>query len=199
MKSLKFFVAFALVAGLSIQAVSATPPGLYDVIFGSVSTSLLVKATNVQTQTMNVTILNANEDILVNEDLKNKADFTKQYNVAQLPDGSYQLVITKPNARITQPFYLESGYVQMSELEKKTTVFPVFVLRKEQLDVNVLSEKYGDILVNVLDDRDTPIFSDKITKTHLLHKRYDLTKLLHGNYRVEVIVNGEAFYYDLKK
>jgi hypothetical protein len=196
---MKLFASFALVVLLSSTAFATSPTGLYDVIFGAATTSLSVKATNVRTQSMTIQILNDKEEYIVNEKFTNKADFVKKYDLVNLKDGDYQLIINKYNCRITQPFSIDGGYVQLSELEKQTTFFPVILMRDRHFDVNVLSEKYGDIVVNILNEENTTVFSNTISEVFKLHKRFYTKDLPHGTYRVQVIVNGEAYYYDLKK
>ena len=199
MQKITLFAAFALVALLSSQAIAASPTGLYDIVFGSVTTSISVKATNVKTQKMTVQILNENEEYLVNQDFTNREDFIKTYELAQLKDGEYKMIILKRDRRITQPFSIDGGYVQLTELEKQTTYFPVVNVRKKHFDVNLFSEKYGDITVNILNEQDVAVYTNTVSDVHKMHQRYDTKDLPRGSYTVEVIVNGEAFYYDLEK
>jgi hypothetical protein len=109
------------------------------------------------------------------------------------------LVITKRDRRITQPFAVYGGYVQLSELEKQTTYFPIIHVRAKYFDVNVFSAKYGDIKVKVRNEEDKIVYSDTVEDVYKLHKRFRTKDLQHGSYTVEVIVHGESFYYDLEK
>ena len=109
------------------------------------------------------------------------------------------MILNKSNCRITQPFSIDGGYVQLSDLEKETFYFPVFKFRNGRLDVSVLSERYGDITVNVLDEKEDVQFTDTVSDAHHLQKRYNLSDLYRGKYKVEVIVNNEKFYYDIEK
>ncbi|MDZ7876920.1 MAG: hypothetical protein U5L45_04585 [Saprospiraceae bacterium] len=199
MRKITFFAAFAFVVLMSSTTIAATPTGLYDVILGSATTMVSVEATNVSKQTVNVQILNDNQEVLVNENFTNRADFIKKYDLAKLKDGDYQLIITKQICRITQPFMIDGGYVQLSELEKQTTFFPAFRLRNHKLDINLFSEKYGDIVVNVLNASDEMVHSVTYNDIFLLQKRFDFKALRRGIYKVQVIVQGESFFYEFER
>ncbi len=199
MKTIKFLFAFALVAILSITTISATPTGTYDVVLGSVNTSVTVNLTKIKHQIVTVKILDANDNTLMNETIKNKADVIKKYNMTQLANGSYEMIITKQSSRINQPFSIKNGNVMLSETDKKETFFPVFTLKNDKLDVNAFSGHYGKITVSMLNEEGNKIFSETSDNVFLLHKRYDVSKLFHGNYKVEVLVGNEVYYYDLSK
>lgn len=151
--------------------------------------------TEIKNQTVNIKILDANENTLLNETIKNKADVTKKYNMTQLADGSYQMIVTKQGSRINQPFNIKNGNVVLSETDKKETFFPVFTLKNDQLDVNAFLGHYGKITVRMLNEEGNKIFSETHKNVCVLHKRYNVSKLFfHGDYKVEVQVGNEAFF-----
>jgi hypothetical protein len=199
MKTIKFLGAFALVAILSITTISATPTGTYDVVLGAATTSVTVNLTKIKHQIVTVKILDANDNTLMNETIKDKADVIKKYNMTQLADGSYEMIITKEGSRINQPFSIKKGSVVLSETDKKETFFPVFRLKNDQLNVDAFLGHYGKITVSILNEEGNKVFTQTDDNVYMLHKSFDVSKLFHGNYKVEVQVGNEVYYYDLNK
>jgi uncharacterized protein YbcV (DUF1398 family) len=192
MRLLKLFSTLALIAIVSVNTLSATPN---DVIVGAATTSITVSLTNINHQTVKVQILNDRQNIISMETLKNKPDGIKNYNMEQMEDGDYSLVVIKQGSRITQPFSIKQGIVFLSEDNKKETYFPFFKMKDDKLDVNALATSYGTITVNIIDEEDNNVLTENHTKVLKVHKRYDLNRLPQGTYTAEVIVNGESFRY----
>jgi uncharacterized protein YbcV (DUF1398 family) len=192
MRLLKLFSTLALIAILCVNTLSATPN---DVIVGSSTTSITVSLTNINHQTVKVQILNDRKNIVSMETLKNKPDGIKNYNMEQMEDGDYSLVVIKQGSRITQPFSIKEGQVTLSEADKKEIYFPFFKLKADKLEVNALATAYGTITVNIIDAEDNNILTDNHPKVLKVHKRFDITRLPEGTYTAEVIVDGESFRY----
>jgi hypothetical protein len=195
MKITKFFSVFALVAALSINTSSATTTTPYDVIIGSATTSVTVNLTNISKQNVTVQITNNDNHIVVHETLKKEQDGIKTYNMEQMEDGAYNLVVTKRGSRVKQPFSIQRGQVFLSETDRKETFFPVFRLNKDRLDVDAFTGEYGTITVKVSDEEGNSVYSDKNANVFMLHKRYSVRDLPRGTYRAEIVMGSESFYY----
>jgi hypothetical protein len=195
MRITKFFSAFALVAALCIDTISATPTTPFDVIIGSAMTSVTVNLTNISKQNVTVQITNNDNRIVVLETLKKEKDGIKTYNMEKMEDGVYNLVVSKKGSRVKQPFSIQRGQVVLSETDRKETFFPVFRLNKDKLDVNAFTGAYGTITVKVSDVEGNSVYSDKNKNVYMLHKRYSVKDLPNGTYRAEIVMGDESFYY----
>jgi hypothetical protein len=199
MKTIKFFFILAFVAILSVSTTYANSMLVDDVIISNTTAAVVVNLGNVGESTISVKIVNDAQEAVMTETVKNTPDFIKRYNVAALPNGQYALVILRVNSRITQPFSVQNGEMNLSELDKKVRYFPAFAFKNDQLDVNIFLGYYGTITVNLIDDDGNKVFSDRNKKTEKLHKRYGFSGVSRGTYTVEVIAGDEAFYYSISK
>jgi transposase len=199
MKLHKISPAFALVAILSISTMFANTLPVEDIIIGNTMQSISVNWDNLTQQTIHVKILNASQEVVMQESVKNQTEFMKQYQVSGLSNGHYNLVITKKSSRITQPFSIQNGKLSLSETDRKVTYLPIFSQKNNQFDVSVFLGYSGIVSVNVLDESKNKIFTHTYTDVSILHKRFSLDSVAEGMYKVEVIAGDETFYYSIVK
>jgi hypothetical protein len=199
MKTIKFFVTIVLFTILSVSTTYAKKMPVDDVIISNTTAAVVVNLGNVGKNVITVKIVNDAQETMMTETVKNAADFIKRYNVAALPSGQYSLVVSRINSQITQPFSVQNGELNLSELDKKVKFFPTLAFKDDKLDVNVFLGYYGTITVNLINDDGNKIFSDRNKKVEKLHKRYGFSGVSRGTYTVEVIAGDEAFYYSILK
>jgi hypothetical protein len=199
MKTVKFFSAYALIAILCVSATYANALPLDDIIIGNTTESVSVNWKNLGKQTVNVQIVNENHVVVMEDKVKNQAEFLKQYRVTTLPSGHYNLVVTKERSRITQPFDVQNGELSVQETGKMVKYFPTFGYKNGNLDINFLLGYYGTITVNILDDNGNNLHSRKSENVLTLNKRYSLEQLPHGVYKVQLVADGETYYYLILK
>jgi hypothetical protein len=199
MKTNTISLAFALVATLSISTLFATTLPVEDIIIGNTTASISINWNNLTQQTIHVKILNARQEVVMEESVKNQTEFINQYPVSDLPNGSYSLVITQKGRRITQPFSIQNGALKLSETDKKVKYFPVFSSKNNQFDVSVFLNYSGMIAVNVLDENKNKIFTQTFDNVSILHKRFSLDSAAEGLYKIEVMAGDEMFYFSMVK
>jgi hypothetical protein len=195
MKTIKFFAAFALVATLSTQTLFANDLPFDDVIISSATEAVTLNLGNVDSRAISVKIVNEAQEAILKETVKNKTNFLKKYDVANMPSGHYTMIITKENSRISQPFSVQKGVLSLSETDKKVKYFPAVNFKNDNMDVNVFLGYYGTITVNVLDDEGNKVFSQKHENVEILHKRFNVAELSRGTYKVEVVAGDKTFNY----
>jgi hypothetical protein len=199
MKKYTFSFVSALVATLSFSTLFATTLPVEDIIIGNSKESISVNWNNLSQQIIHVKILNANQEVVMEESVKNQAEFVKQFHVTDLQNGFYNLVITKKGSRIVQPFSIQCGTLSLSEKDKKVKYFPVFSQKNNQFDVSVFLGYSGTVSVNVLDEDKNTIFTKSYDNVSMLHKRFSLDSAAEGQYKVEVIAGDETFYFSMVK
>lgn len=199
------FSVLALVATLFTTTLSAnTIENTFDLAGTTVKISaaqkgIIVNLGSVQKETVSIIIKDANENILLNEMVKESPNFVKRYNMSQLPNGAYTLTVTKKTQRTVQPFEITKDGLTITGLEKKEKFLPVVYFQKDKLDVNVLLGNYSNITVTILDNEGHKITTDKNYVVLDLHKRYNLSDLPNGAYIVEVTAGDETFYQTIVK
>ncbi len=199
------FALLALVATLFTTTLSANViENTFDLAGTTVKISaaqkgIIVNLGSVQKETVSIIIKDANENILLNEMVKESPNFVKRYNMSQLPNGAYTLTVTKKTQRTVQPFEITKDGLTITGLEKKEKFLPVVYFQKDKLDVNVLLGNYSNITVTILDNEGHKITTDKNYVVLDLHKRYNLSDLPNGAYIVEVTAGDETFYQTIVK
>jgi hypothetical protein len=199
MKTHSISLAFALVATLSISTLFATTLPVEDIIIGNTTASISINWNHLTQQTIHVKILNARQEVVMEESVKNQTEFINQYLVSDLPSGQYNLVITQKGRRITQPFSIQHGALNLSETDRKVKYFPVFTQKNNQFDVSVFLSYSGTIAVNVLDEDKNKIFTRTFDNVSILHKRFSLDTAAEGLYKIEVMAGDETFYFSMVK
>lgn len=199
------FSVLALVATLFTTTLSANViENTFDLAGTTVKISaaqkgIIVNLGSVQKETVSIVIKDANENILLNELVKETPNFMKRYNMSQMPNGSYTLTVTKKTQRTVQPFEITKGGLMITELEKKEKFIPVVSYQNNKLDVNVLLGNYSNISVTIMDNEGRKVTTDKNYVVLDLHKRYNLSDLPKGAYIVEVMAGDETFYQTIVK
>jgi hypothetical protein len=199
MKKHLISLAIALVAILSTSTMFATTLPFEDIIIGNTTESISVNWGNLTHQTIHVKIVNARQEVVMEEVVKNQTEFMKQYHVTALPSGCYNLVITQKSSIITQSFSLLHGALSLSEADRKVKYLPVFSQKNNQFAISVFLGYSGTITVNVLDADKNKIFTQTYDNVSILHKRFSLDSTADGMYKVAVIVGDETFYYSIVK
>jgi hypothetical protein len=198
MKTIKFFAAFALVAILSMPTLFARDMPFDDIIISSATEAVSLNLGNVDSRAISVKIVNEAQQSIVNETVKNKSNFLKNYAVTTMPSGHYTMIVTKENSRVTQPFSVQKGVLTLSETDKKIKYFPTVYFKNNTMDVNAFLGYYGTITVNILDDNGNKVFSQKNDNVVVLHKRYDVGDL-SSTYKVEIVAGDETFNFSILK
>ena len=199
MKTSTLSLALVLMTTLSFSTMFAATLPVEDITIANTTKSISVNWENLTQQTIHVKIINTLQEVVMEETVKNQTEFIKQYNVSDLQNGQYKMVITKKSSRITQPFIIQNGALALSERDRKVTYFPVLSQKNNQFDVSVFLGYSGTITVNVLDEDKNKIFAHSFTDVSMLHKRFSLNNAADGLYKVEVIAGDETFYYSIVK
>ncbi|MBL7815386.1 MAG: T9SS type A sorting domain-containing protein [Saprospiraceae bacterium] len=200
-----FLFALAFVATLFSTTLSANVvESSFDLAGTSVKISaaqkgIVVNLGSVQKETVTIVIKDADDNVLINETVKETQNFVKRYNMSQMPNGSYTLTVTKKTIRTVQPFEVTKDGLTMTELEKKEKFIPVVNFKENKLDVNVLLGNYNNITVTITDNEGRKVKQDKHYVVLDLHKRYNLSDLPNGVYIIEVMAGDETFYQTVVK
>ncbi len=155
--------------------------------------AVVVSLTNVTNEEVTIA-LEGDQGTLVTETVKGTPNYCKKFNLINLDNGSYKVIITKKATKTVQPFDLTNQSVVLFETARKELFQPSFNQVGTKLDVNVMLGRYSNIKVNIYDNEGHIVYDDINYVVMLLHKRYDLSKLPSGGYVVEVIAGDETQY-----
>ena len=105
----------------------------------------------------------------------------KRYNVSNLVDGSYRLVVRQGYTQTAQAFDVEAGKVTFKTADSKTTFLPVLVQKGQKLDLSFFNGIATDMTVEIYDNAGVKI-TEKTYHAALVQQRFDLSRLPKGIY-----------------
>jgi hypothetical protein len=133
--------------------------------------------------------------VFYSEFVRNTSDFTKVFDFSLLKDGNYVLVVKVNNDVILEPILIENSSISVKQSKKVSE--PVFKQKDKSLLVFYKSPEEGMANVKFLDKNDDVIFDETIANESLTRK-YDISKLPVGSYKVALIDNDEYYNYNFE-
>lgn len=198
---LKSLCLFFVLLGTTMTSFAGNTSTIY---FGETSVKLtslgqnkmiVLNVLNKGDERMTVNITDACENILSTTVVDSKFRFTKQYDLSQLPSGIYFIKINKSIIETVQPFNVNAHNVEMDPAMQVDKYLPVIKMGKRYLDINLLLDQEDKVKVVIKDDSGEVVFSENLDKMTALNRRYDLSGLEKGTYKVEIKA-GNTIYRD---
>jgi hypothetical protein len=198
LKSLLLFFVLMGTTSLSFAASTST------IYFGETSVKLtsldqnkaiVLNVLNKGDERMTVTITDGSENILSTTLVDGKLKFTKQFDLSQLPSGIYFIKINKSIVETVQPFTINAHNVEMDPAMQVDKYLPVIKMGKRYLDINLIQDQADKVKVIIKDASGEVVFSENLDKMTVLNRRYDLSGLDKGIYKVEIKA-GSTIYRD---
>lgn len=125
-----------------------------------------------------------------------KNTYGKVFNLANLPTGSYELVITTTNRDIVQPIELGFDGVEMDANRRTVYFAPAILTNKTNLDISYFRGKITDVDVAIYKNNDL-IFQETFDHVIKVERRYDLSSMPKGKYNVMVTTDYKTYYQEL--
>lgn len=141
-----------------------------------------------------IKLKNAKNEVLFQKRVKVKDGFAQKFSLENLEDGQYQLTITDEEKVVKQGFQITDNKVLMSKSDKTSFTHPNIQFLDSRKLMQVAAFTENPIEINVYDMNGDVIISEKGVQ---LSKAYNLSKLLRGEYTVEVFCEGEVYYKTL--
>ena len=148
---------------------------------------------------VNVQFVDEQARILFSTDLKNKQKFDHKFNLDHLPNGQYKLIIDDELKTTEQPIGIGLGGVEIDPSTRQYLYKPLLKLDrdKQAIDLNWLMAEKGDFHFEIRDEASNILFSDQLTASLAVHKRYDVSAFPKGNYFVTIKGENQVFYKNL--
>ena len=154
---------------------------------------LIVKLDISKAQDVTINIEDANGNIFYTETSQISTDIVKRFDLNNLENGAYLLVVKKGGARIVQPIDVHFDKVIPSE-KRAVSALPIVRLNEKTLDVTVSAKKTANFDIKIYDNVGTLLFEANFTELGL--RRFDLSKLPQGSYTV--VADEETYNIALK-
>lgn len=155
-----------------------------------------LELSNIEPGAATVTLYDAGGVALLTEKAGEKY-YGKVFNLANLPIGAYELVITTASRDIVQPIELTYDGVEMDADKRAVYFAPVILTNKtNNLDISYFRGKFADVSVSIYSNNEL-VFEEDFDNVIKVERRYDLSSLPKGKYNVLVSTDYKTYYKEL--
>lgn len=106
-----------------------------------------------------------------------------RFDFSNLEDGNYVLTVKSENQFWVNKLKVKDSRVEVQEVCK--SIAPVVVQKENKLNVSVLNSVQKPVFMNVYCG-DEHVFGEKLGRTFTIQKRFDLSALEPGDYKVVI-------------
>ncbi len=135
------------------------------------------------------------EGTLLLEEKTEGTKFAKVFNLENLPNGSYKVIITTERKEIIQPISLNDNSLAINTATREEYFAPFIRVREDAIDVMWLNNRLSDVTVAILDEQGAIVYEENIENVLKVEKRYKTSDLNKGNYTVRVTTPRKDYYH----
>ncbi len=123
--------------------------------------------------------------------------FAKIFNVSNLEDGTYRVVVVMPSNEIVQPFSIKANKLELKLSEREVFFAPTLSWKNQALDVMMFNNRLVDVNVKLFDEYGNTVFEDSMQNVLKVERRYNLNELNRGKYTVQVETPRKAYFKNI--
>jgi len=124
--------------------------------------------------------------------LNNNEKVNKRFDLTSLPAGNYDLEVENETSFTTTPIEVTASAAYVLDADQVMIIKPVVRQNGDLLDIILPSEDSASVSVTIFDNNLKPVFKETVEGTTEL-RRYDLSKLGKGGYRIKMRAQGKEF------
>lgn len=194
----KFTICFVLNIALLLGAVSTAiassdVPNIKITASGLAKLSLIMEDMSTTTEAK-IIIEDEKGYVLLTEEVRKTASFSKVFNLKNLPSGNYNIVINTQTRATIQPITLNGDDIKIHTAKRKVIFHPVIRQKDNFLDISWLASRITDVKVSIIAKNGASVFEDQVKNVFKLEKRYNVAQLEPGNYTVKVKTPYDTYY-----
>lgn len=145
-----------------------------------------------------VSIKDAAGVVLWDLEIENEHTFSQSFDLGELPEGSYSLVIENELGIEVQSIVLENGQLIVDPTMKTTVFKPTFKQHEDFVDMTLLKLEEADVQMKIVDKTGRELFVEKISNKGSIQKRFNVSGLEKGEYVFKLSGNGQSFYEQIQ-
>ncbi|WP_116108357.1 hypothetical protein [Lewinella sp. IMCC34191] len=117
-----------------------------------------------------------------------------RFQLAALPAGKYEIVLSDELGRTIQPMIIDNDGVQADPALASRTFFPRVNLKEDMLTITYLNTASNKVAIRLADKDGMEVLKDRVSTSPTVQRAYNLEKLPAGEYFVTVSVPQEPAY-----
>jgi hypothetical protein len=155
-----------------------------------------VEISNVKMSTFEIDVKDENGEVVFYKETKTPStNYKRNYDFSNLEDGNYFLRVKIENESVETKFNIKRG--ELSVLEEKKEVDPVFVLENKELKLTYLNFSGENASLAVYDSRRNQLYDKELKSDFALHHGIDFSKVPKGKYEVVLSGGDKVHSYDV--
>ncbi|PPK84124.1 hypothetical protein CLV84_4275 [Neolewinella xylanilytica] len=117
-----------------------------------------------------------------------------RFQLAALPAGDYEIVLSDEMGRTVQPLTIGNTGIQADPALASRTFYPRVNLKESMLTITYLNTAQNEVAIRLADKNGKSVLNDRINSSPTLQRAYNLEQLPAGDYYVTVLVPREPAY-----
>lgn len=123
--------------------------------------------------------------------------FAKIFNVSNLEEGKYRVVVVTSSNEIVQPFFIKGDKLELKASEREVFFAPTLSWKDDALDVMMFNGRLLNVNVKLYDEFGNTVFEDSMQNVLKVERRYNLNELNRGKYTVQVETPHKAYFKNI--
>ncbi|MGB5818147.1 MAG: hypothetical protein WBG90_01590 [Saonia sp.] len=188
---LKFTVAIAMM--FSTITALANEPKLY--LVANKDAKSLVFQLDAQTKETSIKFIDADNQIIYSDNIKDAYDYTKKFDLSKLNDGEYTFEMEDMLRTITYDITIKKD--DMEILKKRENTKPFFRRKGDMLYLNLLNLDHDAIEVKVYDSQNSLILKQALGNGLIIEKAFNFEKAFEDSYTLVLKDNDDTYYQEV--
>lgn len=145
-----------------------------------------LKLNKLQQKIHTIQIKDANGICLIQEVTNSKDSFGRMYNLEELPEGDYELMVENDQVLFVQPIRITHRFLTIKLAEQKEILKPSILVKEDYLTINMLHFEKEAISFTVKNEAKEIIYTHSFKTYGSLNKQLNVSKLPKGNYSLDI-------------
>ena len=191
-KSIKNLFTVMLLGFTTVSNANITPTVPY-VIFEQVGEQKVrLNLTNLKNERPQLSIIDAEANVLYTESIRRTVAFTKAYDFSTLQDGTYTIKLELEDRTVSQHAIVKNQKLTLGIV--KTTPKPIFKIFENAFDVFVSGIAGADVTIEILDSNNEVVHQKINESVNGIYRQYVMKNLPSGDYTIKVVIDGNVHY-----
>lgn len=191
-KSIKNLFTVMLLGFTTVSNANITPTVPY-VIFEQVGEQKVrLNLTNLKNERPQLSIIDAEANVLYTESIRRTVAFTKAYDFSTLQDGTYTIKLELEDRTVSQHAIVKNQKLTLGIV--KTTPKPIFKIFENAFDVFVSGIAGADVTIEILDSNNEVVHQKIDESVNGIYRQYVMKNLPSGDYTIKVVIDGNVHY-----
>ncbi|MGB3799464.1 MAG: hypothetical protein WA952_06580 [Lewinella sp.] len=139
-------------------------------------------------------ILDLDGRVLHTAKLDSGSYLNSRFQLAALPAGQYEIVLSDELGRTVQPLTINHNGVEADPALASRTFYPRVNLKESMLTITYLNTASNKVAIRLADKNGTAVLNDRVETSPTVQRAYNLEQLPAGEYFVTVSVPQEPAY-----